>query len=116
MKKYRLFTVSIVVLVLLFAFQLTVFAAGEHEIINDETKEKIDDFKTEIGSITNVILAFVSVTSVLIFIVHFIRLANSYDHPFLRRKILNDIGTTAIVTGLIGAIGLITKLFIGIYM
>mgnify|MGYP001156486688 FL=1 len=115
MKKYRHLSILLIVILLLFLSNSLVFA-NEHQIINEKTVEKINDFKNEVGSITNIFLAFASITSVLIFIIHFIRLANSYDHPFTRRKVLNDIGTTAIVTGLIGAIGLITKLFIGIYM
>lgn len=116
MRKYRFFSTLLIAIILLSLFHSTVFASGEHEIINDETIEKIDDFKKEIGSITNIILAFVSITSVLIFIVHFIRLANSYDHPFLRRKVQSDLAVTAVVTALIGAIGIVAKIYIGIYM
>ncbi len=116
MRKYRFFSILFIVIILLSLFHSTAFAGGEHEIINDETIEKIDDFKKEIGSITNIILAFVSITSVLIFIVHFIRLANSYDHPFLRRKVQSDLAVTAVVTALIGAIGIVAKIYIGIYM
>lgn len=117
MKKYRFLVTLIAILVLLFAFQLTVFANnGEHEIINEETTEKINEFKAEIGSIINIALAFISVTSVLIFIIHFIRLANAYDHPLFRRKVMEDISTSAIVTALIGGIGLVSKIFIGMYM
>ena len=116
MRKYSFFSTLLIAIILLSLFHSTVFASGEHEIINDETIEKIDDFKKEIGSITNIILAFVSITSVLIFIVHFIRLANSYDHPFLRRKVQSDLAVTAVVTALIGAIGIVAKIYIGIYM
>lgn len=110
----RIFIIVVTALLFTMSIQIPLFASNG--IINNDTIGKIKAFKNEINFIANVIIAFAAVTSVLIFIVHFIRLANSYDHPITRKKIINDIYVTAICTALIGAVGLISKIFIGVYL
>lgn len=103
------------ILIVLIASTQTSFADEGYVIVNDETYEKINEFKDEISHISTIVIAFSAVTSVLIFIIHFIRLASSCNHPLIRSKILKDIAITGICTALIGAIGLISKIFINLY-
>lgn len=91
------------------------FADDKHKIINEETYEKIDEFKHEINYISNIIIAFAVVTSVLIFIIHFIRLSFHANQPMFRALVIKDIMITGVCTGLIGAISIIVKIYINIF-
>lgn len=88
-----------VVLMLIFTSSIA-FAAGG-------TNEALANFQEVVGKYGDILMAFALSTSVLIFIIHFIRLANSYDHPFLRRQVQRDIFITGIVVAMIGAIRII---------
>lgn len=114
MKKLLLFVIILTLLTLNIAFS---FASSEqHQIINEETYEKINDFKDEMNKISNIIMAFSLVTSVLIFVIHFIRLAfHAGGKPMMRSLVIRDIMISGVCTGLIGAIGLIMKIYVNLF-
>lgn len=107
--------ITLMIIILLLFFNTTIAFASEHEIINDDTVDKIAEFKDEINFISNIIIGFSAVSSVLIFIIHFIRLAGAQNNPTVRGKVLGDIMITGICTSLIGAIGIISKIYINIF-
>lgn len=80
-----------------------------NEIIKPETNTKLAEFAELVSNYADILIAFALSTSVLIFIIHFIRLANSFDHPFMRRQVQRDIFITGIVTALIGGITIVVK-------
>lgn len=107
--------ILIIVLLSIVSTCVISFAGNNHEIINNETYEKIDDFRKEINTLTNIAIGFAAVTSVLIFIIHFIRLAFNAGQPMLRALVIRDIMITGVCTALIGGIGIIVKIYINIF-
>lgn len=86
------------------------------EVDDEKVSDAIGEFKDTMNTISNIFLAISAVSSVLIFIIHFIRLASSYNHPMIRHKVIVDIMISGICTAGIGAFGLFFKLYIGIFM
>lgn len=80
--------------------------------VTTETITKLNEFKDTIDGFANIILAFGLVSSVLILIIHFIRLGGSESNPMQRNKVLKDIATTLVITALMGSVGLISKIVI----
>lgn len=111
-KKFILF---LIIIIFIFINQ-AVFATNNHEIINSETNKSINDFKNEINKIANICIVFSLVSSVLILIIHFIRLSLTFNNSILRYKVLENIGISLVCTSLMGAVGLIFKIYVGIYM
>lgn len=112
MQKLKIVTILVVFIMFMSTFSL----ANNVEIINPDSIEAVNDFKDYINTISTYIIAFAAVTSVLIFIVHFVRLASSYAHPMLRHKVLKEMFVSGICTALIGGIGLIFKIYVSIFM
>lgn len=104
------------VFILVMSLSSAALAVKEHEVINDDTMSAIGEFKDEIGVIGNFLIAFSAVTSVLVFIIHFVKLSISPSHPIMRHKIMMELLVSAVCTSLIGAIGLIFKLYIGVFL
>lgn len=77
--------------------------------------DSLSKLKTTINDITKFIVAFGLITSVLLLIIHFIRLGMIPARPFDRRKVLNDIAIVFICTTAMGALGLIAALIISVY-
>lgn len=97
------FIVLILIIMLIMLSSSTVFADGNTNIALMKFQQTVDKYG-------DVLMGFALSTSVLIFLIHFIRLANSYDHPFMRRQVQRDIFITGIAVAMIGAIGVIGKI------
>ena len=115
MNKNRILKYILFLFIIILFSQSTVFATG-YKIINDDTVKAVGEFKNEINFIANILLAIAAVSSVLIFILHFLKLGITFNHPMWRYRAIKDIWVSGICTALIGAIGLIFKLYVGIYM
>lgn len=95
----------LLICILLVSLSSTVFAAQA-----GSTNEELANFQQLIARYQGVLIAIALSTAVLVFIIHFIRLANSYDHPFLRRQVLRDIFISGITVAMLGGITVIGKI------
>lgn len=96
---------------------MNVYAEGE---VQKDTglqgvNESYAKLKDTINDITKFVVAGGLLTSVLLLIIHFIRLGSIPARPFDRRKVLNDIGIVAICTAGMGALGIIAWLVMTVY-
>lgn len=114
-KKKNIFIILLLIIISISSVALAT-EDFEHEIINEETIEAINDFKDEMSTISTYLIAFAAISSVLIFIIHFVRLGASHNHPIFRAKIIREMLVSGICTALIGAIGLIFKVYVSIFM
>lgn len=111
MSKNKLFKYLLVFLVIIFILFINNISYVSAVGINlEDTNVKILEFKKVVDFFSNIAIAFSLLTSVLLLIIHFIRLAGSNAHPLLRHDVIRDIGVTGIITASIGAIGLLSKL------
>ena len=107
------FVIIIALISIMLLYITPVFAAGSNI---EKTNEKLKEFKIFMDKYSNIILAFGLVTSVLIFIIHFIRLASTYNHPIARQEVIRDIGVTGLIIALMGGIGLVSKLVVTTFL
>lgn len=61
------------------------------------------------------ISGFGALTSLLVFIIHFIKLASLPSHPIQRQEIFDKMLISAITTALLGGISLVLVLYFGIF-
>ena len=108
-------SIKIEILMFIILFSLIFIIPTEFSYAEGDTNEAIGEFKDTINKIANILLAIAALSSVLIFIIHFLRLGAAHNHPMSRYRIMKDIMVSGIVTALIGAIGLVFKLYVGIF-
>lgn len=101
MKRNRLFILFFIILILICT---TTSLAGS------ETNKGLSSLNNTIAYYGGILTAFALSTGVLVMIIHFIRLANSYDHPIMRRQVQKDIVISGVTIALIGGIGLIGRI------
>ena len=77
--------------------------------------DSLSKLKTTINDITKFIVAFGLITSVLLLIIHFVRLGMIPARPFHRRKVIDDIAIVFICITAMGALGLIAEIIISVY-
>lgn len=80
--------------------------------LKPETKEAINSVTQVIDYYSNIFLAFVLTTSVLILIVHLINLMKNGSNPTKRSEILSNITTTLIIISVLGIFTTISKFII----
>lgn len=114
MKNKKLF-VSIFLLFIIIFMASSSFAEG-HTIINEETNRAIAEFSKEINIIANILIAFSLVTSVLIVIIHFVRISGTYQHSLFRYRVLMQMGTSLLCTALMGIVGVLFKVYLAIFL
>lgn len=96
----------IVVYLLTLNFLLPIQVFASH-IDMGKVNEELKNFGGEISWIASAFVSLSLATSLLIFIINFIRLACSYTHPLIRQKVLKDILISGICTALLGGGNLI---------
>ena len=74
--------------------------------------EAFDAFEFELKFIFSGLLAIGLLSSIVIFIIHFVKLATSPSHPIQRRAAMSNLLKSGICTMLLGAINLIVTLLI----
>lgn len=96
---------------------LNVYATGNFPTyMKPVITEKFQAFIAEYNILINGVWAFLVMSSILIFIVHFIKLGQWSQEPFVRKKIMQDLLITGVCTGLLGSFWLfyflITRIFL----
>lgn len=86
----------------LFLFLIPIMQYGT--VFADDVNNKISDFGKTISFYTNIFIAFSLATSILVLIIHFVRLAIVAHNPKLKKEVLGNIITTCIVTAITGTI------------
>ena len=81
-------------------------SAGLPNYVKQEVTGKFAEFIDEYNILLSGMWGFFMTSSVLIFIIHFIKLGKFSDNPFARKKIMNDMLITGICTALLGSFGL----------
>lgn len=116
MKKLSTGLGAILIACLLISIDVYAATAGVPNYVKAEVIGKFQDFIKEYNVLLNGVWAFFMVSSVLIFIVHFIKLGQWSNYPVVRQKIMGDLLVTGICTGLLGSFGLvyylITRMFL----
>lgn len=107
---------SILMAISFFIVQPTsVFAdAFNTSYLKPELTSKLQAFQDEFGTTVNGLMAFFMASSVLIFIIHFIRLGQHGANPMARMKIMQDILITGVCTAIIGSLWLVYGLVVTI--
>lgn len=78
------------------------------EMNKNQLMSALHDFQKEYSLWLNVFIAFVIITSLLVFIYHFMMLgAKACDHPLLRKEAINNIIISGVCLALTGAGGII---------
>lgn len=80
----------------------------------DEFSDAWEAFMVEYRIILAGFAGVGAVTSILVFIYHFIKLGTMPSHPILRREVMSNMLISGICTALLGGITLILTLFYGI--
>lgn len=70
-------------------------------------KVAFENFNLEIKFLFSGISALALVTSVGVFVIHFIKLASAPSHPIKRREVMMNLVVSGVCTGLLGAVNLI---------
>ena len=90
--------------------------AGIPTYVKGEVIQKFQDFIAEYNILLSGVWAFFMTSSVLIFIIHFIKLGQWSNYPMVRQKIMSDLVVTGVCTALLGSFGLvfylITRMFL----
>lgn len=98
-------------------FRITSVYAFNTSYLKPSLNKKIQAFQQECGTLINGLLGFFLASSVLIMIVHFIRLGQYGDKPVMRAKVMNDMLITGICTAGIGSLwvvyGLVMVIAVG---
>lgn len=97
-----------ILLITLFIFSMS-FDVSHAKDIGQAWSELVAEYRVIVAGITG----FGAVTSVLIFIYHFIKLGAVADNPWERREVMKNILISGICTALLGGISLILVLFVG---
>lgn len=84
-------------------YQFTSALGFNSTYIKPELNDKMNAFKDEFSITINGLMGFFLASSVLIMIIHFIRLGQHGDKPHLRMKVMNDLIITGICTAAIGS-------------
>lgn len=108
MKKIKI--VPLMSTAMFLTMQTTAFAGT-----NETTNNELALLKDDVSVLVNYAIGFALLTSVLIFIIHFLRLASANSDPRKRSAVLHDITTTIIITALLGGIGVISKIFVNMF-
>lgn len=95
-------------------YQLNTIYAFNTAYLGDKLNEKLNAFKNEFGTTVNGFLGFFLVSSILIMIIHFIRLGQHGDKPALRAKVMNDMMITGVCTAVIGSLWFVYGLVMAI--
>lgn len=74
---------------------------------NAELNKAFGEFRIEIKYIFSGVSALALLTSIVIFIIHFIRLALHANHPYFRGEIIKNLLISGICTALLGAVNTI---------
>lgn len=104
--------IVVLVLVLMMLMPQTAFA---NQIINNGVNQALVEYKDEIGMIANLIIAFSAIFSVLIFIIHFMRLGFAGSDPKKRSEVIQSLAISAICTAITGGFGLFFKIYLEIF-
>lgn len=72
-----------------------------------------DKLKENIKTYTGYYYAFALLSVVLVLIILFVQLGGFHTRPFKRNEVIKNIGIVALCTALLGAVGLISTLFVG---
>jgi hypothetical protein len=108
LKKITVFTLLVLLLIPSFAY-------GD-AIINAEVNKAIMEYKDEIKVIANILIGFSAVTSVLIFIIHFLRLGGLHSRPHKRKEVIKDLMVSGMCTAAIGGFGLLFRIYLSIFV
>lgn len=95
-------------------YQLSTAYAFNTSYLKPELNEKLANFQEEFGTTVNGFLGFFLVSSILIMIIHFIRLGQHGDKPALRTKVMNDMMITGVCTAVIGSLWFVYGLVMAI--
>lgn len=74
---------------------------------------KFDALRESIKTYTGYYYAFALLTIVLTLIILFVQLGGFHTRPFKRNEVIKNIGIVALCTALLGAVGLISTIFVG---
>lgn len=80
--------------------------------VNPEVADKVNIFLMETKVFTSGCLAFLLVTSVLLFIYHLIRLGALSNHPMLRHKAIHDLMIVGGCTACLGSVSLLYTILV----
>lgn len=98
---------KIITLSLIIAIFIAVPCFADNEAFQKAWKKFMDDYHF----LVSIVAGVGALTSILVFIIHFIRLGSCPDIPYLRYKIMRDMLTSGVATALLGAITLVMGIF-----
>lgn len=104
-KKKIVFMIAFVLL--MFVINVDVAFAGGKPTTDEAWKAFMDEYRVILAAIAGI----GALTSVLVFIFHFIKLGTMPSHPIQRREVMNNMLISAITTALLGGISLVLTLF-----
>ena len=84
--------------------------------VKEGVVEKFNQFLEEYNILLSGVWGFFMTSSVLIFIVHFIKLGRFSGQPVMRQKIMNDLLVTGVCTALLGSFGLVFFLITRVFL
>lgn len=96
-----------------------VYALGIDQVNPKEVAElnkAMTALKGDIDQILTLIVIFSLLTSILAFIIHFVRLGAAHSHPLIRKEIFKDIGVVGLSVTALSGLGLLGRLLISSFL
>jgi hypothetical protein len=93
--------------VLIFTLNMDMAYAGGKPTTDEAWKAFMDEYRVILAAIAGI----GALTSILVFIFHFIKLGTMPSHPIMRREVMNNMLVSAICTALLGGISLVLTIF-----
>lgn len=111
-ERYKRVIFAIVVGLLFFILNMDVAFAGGKPTTDEAWKAFLDEYRVILAGMAGI----GALTSVMVFIFHFIKLGTMPSHPIQRREVMNNMLISAICTALLGGISLVLTIFYYIVM
>jgi len=98
---------SVALIIIIFSLNIDLASAGGKPTFDEAWKSLMKEYRVIIASISGI----GALTSVLVFIFHFVKLGSMPSHPIQRREVLNNMLISAVTTALLGGITLVMTIF-----
>ena len=105
MKKLTTMFIAFLIAIQFVTIESYAGTAGLPPYVKDEVIYRFRSFIDEYNVLLSGVWGFFMASSVLIFIIHFIKLGQWSHYPMVREKIMNDLMVTGICTAILGSFG-----------
>ena len=107
MKKWTVMLISCLMVIQFFVIESHAVSGQFPQYVKQEVTGSFANFIAEYQVLLSGVWGFFMASSVLVFIIHLIKLSQYSNMPLVRMKIMNDMLITGICTACLGSFGLV---------